>query len=159
MSSSSNETGPYKHYERPTEGRAHSSKHRGAVKWIIAIIVVAVIVVIAAAWIRAKTLNQQAANTNSQPEKISQSSSVKSSSKSSSVKIPQSKPSMPAKSSAPKIKQPTDAGEVPTSYVVKYGDALSEISQRYHISMNKLMKINGITNVDQIRPGQTIKLK
>jgi LysM repeat protein len=44
-------------------------------------------------------------------------------------------------------------------YIVKKGDTLSEIAQRYGTTSKQLSKINGIKHPDIIKPGQIIALK
>ncbi len=41
---------------------------------------------------------------------------------------------------------------------VKYGDTLSEIAERYNVSLSSLMSINGISNSNQISVGQKLTL-
>jgi hypothetical protein len=43
-------------------------------------------------------------------------------------------------------------------YVVRPGDTLSEIAERYGIGLSVLMKHNGITNPHSIRSGQRLRI-
>ena len=43
-------------------------------------------------------------------------------------------------------------------YVVQQGDSLRMIANKYHVSIEQLMKWNNIQNPDIIRIGQTIKI-
>ena len=45
-----------------------------------------------------------------------------------------------------------------TVYVVKAGDTLSSIAARYHTTYQQIAKINGISNPNLIRVGQTLKI-
>jgi len=51
------------------------------------------------------------------------------------------------------------SGEVPLTYTVKSGDTLSSISNRYNISMNKIMEWNNISNPDIITVGTQLNLR
>jgi LysM repeat protein len=42
--------------------------------------------------------------------------------------------------------------------VVKEGETLSEIADRHGLSLERLMKLNGISNPDQVQAGQSLKL-
>lgn len=42
--------------------------------------------------------------------------------------------------------------------VVKSGETLSEIAERFNISVNTLMKLNGLSNADQIEAGRRLKV-
>ena len=69
-----------------------------------------------------------------------------------------SEPSKPAKTK-PKKKKPASNKITGSTYKVKSGDTLSVIAQRSGVSMTTLKKINGISNPDLIRTGDTIRLK
>ena len=45
------------------------------------------------------------------------------------------------------------------TYTIKSGDTMREISQRFGVKMNKLLKRNGLHESDTIHPGQTIRLR
>ena len=45
------------------------------------------------------------------------------------------------------------------SYKVKYGDTLFSISKRFHIDLEVLKSINGISNANKIYPGMILKIK
>ena len=44
-------------------------------------------------------------------------------------------------------------------YTVKKGDTLSSIANRYSVDINKIIKLNGITNPNLIYPGQRLRIK
>ena len=46
-----------------------------------------------------------------------------------------------------------------TTYVVKYGDTLSNIAVKYGMDYQTLAKINGISNPNLIYPGQVLKIE
>lgn len=48
--------------------------------------------------------------------------------------------------------------ELPSTYIVKSGDTLSEIAQKYNTTVAKIQKDNNIKNVNMIHVGQKIKL-
>ncbi|KZR83271.1 N-acetylmuramoyl-L-alanine amidase sle1 precursor [Synechococcus sp. MIT S9509] len=45
-----------------------------------------------------------------------------------------------------------------SSVTVKSGETLSDIAARYGVSMNSLMRLNGIRNSDHVEAGQTLRL-
>jgi lysozyme len=45
------------------------------------------------------------------------------------------------------------------TYVVRKGDTLSGIAAKYHTSVSKLVKLNGIKDPNKIYVGQKIRLK
>lgn len=49
---------------------------------------------------------------------------------------------------------PSFAGQV----TVKEGETLSEIADRYGLSVNQLMKLNGLSNADHVESGQSLKV-
>ena len=62
------------------------------------------------------------------------------------------------------IKVQTEVNKIVNSkkvitYTVKKGDTLSAIAQKYHTTVTKLAKDNGIKNVNKISVGQKIKIK
>lgn len=64
---------------------------------------------------------------------------------------------------APAPKPPTSQPSAPTEsavkeYIVKSGDTLIKIAQRFGTTTKRLMRINGISNPDLIRIGQVLKL-
>jgi LysM repeat protein len=48
--------------------------------------------------------------------------------------------------------------EVPSTYIVKKGDSLFKIGQKYNISWKKLAEENNIEDPDSIHIGQEIKI-
>nr|WP_279289591.1 LysM peptidoglycan-binding domain-containing protein [Clostridium gallinarum] len=46
-----------------------------------------------------------------------------------------------------------------TTYVVKYGDTLSNIAAKYGVSYEELARLNGISEPNIIYPGQVIKIQ
>lgn len=43
--------------------------------------------------------------------------------------------------------------------IVKKGDSLSRIANRYHTTVSKLCKLNGIKTTDKLQPGQKLRLR
>lgn len=62
----------------------------------------------------------------------------------------------PTREAAP-APSPTSSTVV-EQYVVRYGDTLSSIAQRYDLSIDELMKLNGLANPDALQVGQVLKV-
>lgn len=71
-----------------------------------------------------------------------------------------SQASASAASTAPDIPaSPTDSPRVRrVSYVVRRGDSLAEIGQRFRVSVNELVEWNGLSPDDYLQPGQRLTL-
>src|SRR5699024_3481401 len=69
------------------------------------------------------------------------------------------KPSAPSKPAKTKPKKTTSNKITGSTYKVKSGDTLGAIAQRSGVPMKTLQKINGISNPDLIKAGDTIRLK
>jgi len=50
------------------------------------------------------------------------------------------------------------SANVPTSYVVQDGDTLSTLAVKFNVSTDTIRYANGITDVDSIKPGQTLSI-
>jgi LysM repeat protein/N-acetylmuramoyl-L-alanine amidase len=57
-----------------------------------------------------------------------------------------------------KVTDPIDEEEAPLEYVVRPGDTLSEIAQRFEVGLRLLRRLNGLQS-DTIRPGKKLKLR
>jgi LysM repeat protein len=44
------------------------------------------------------------------------------------------------------------------SYTIRGGDTISEIARKYKVSMDEILKLNGITDVRKIQIGQVLKI-
>ena len=49
-------------------------------------------------------------------------------------------------------------GPIVTEYVVRYGDTLGAISARFNMTVDELMKVNGLTNPNALQVGQVLKI-
>lgn len=52
----------------------------------------------------------------------------------------------------------TTAGNAPTEYVVQNGDTLSTIAVKFNITTDTIRYANGITDIDNIKPGQKLTI-
>lgn len=57
-----------------------------------------------------------------------------------------------------RLRIPAGAKPARTLYVVQPGDTLSNIAQRFGVSLDALMEANGITNPDEIYAGQILRI-
>jgi LysM repeat protein len=58
----------------------------------------------------------------------------------------------------PVIKKPVVKPVKGKVYIVKNGDTISKIAQKYHVSTEKILKLNRLTKNSIIRSGQKIKI-
>lgn len=58
----------------------------------------------------------------------------------------------------PKVKRQKDTS-TPKYHVVKRGETVYSISRKYDLNFNRVLKINGLTEISLIRPGQKIKIR
>jgi peptidoglycan hydrolase-like protein with peptidoglycan-binding domain len=70
----------------------------------------------------------------------------------------QSQPSQPVQPVQPVQSKPAPV-LVPDTYIVKSGDTLGKISAHFGLTVEAIVKLNGIKNPDLIRVGEVLKLK
>ena len=149
-------TGPYKHYERPTEKRsAKDRRPRGSSRWIAIIVILAVILIALV-----PTVYRLASNHSS--EKATEVQTVKKTSSSSKSKSSQAKKKSSASSTSSKSDdsaKTSSSSSEKTTYVVKTGDTLTSIAQKYGLSVDQLAKLNNLKDTSNVNIGQTLKLK
>ena len=149
-------TGPYKHYERPTEKRS-AKDHRPSVssRWIAIIVILAVILIALV-----PTVYRLASNHSS--EKATEVQTVKKTSSSSKSKSSQAKKKSSASSTSSKSDdsaKTSSSSSEKTTYVVKTGDTLTSIAQKHGLSVDQLAKLNNLKDTSNVNIGQTLKLK
>ncbi|EEJ72135.1 SAG1386/EF1546 family surface-associated protein [Lactobacillus ultunensis] len=148
-------TGPYKHYERPTEKRSSQDRPSGgSARWIAVIVILAVILIALIPIVHRLAVNHSEKADEVQTVKKVSSNSTKSkktlstsSSKKNSVKTSSNVSSSSSKKSSAK------------TYVVKTGDTLTSIAQKHGLTVDQLAKLNNIEDSSNVRIGQTLKLK
>ena len=57
------------------------------------------------------------------------------------------------------LRIPTTAGQAPMWYVVRPGDTLWSIGQRYGITVPEILQLNNFDNPDVIYPGRLLRLR
>lgn len=131
-------TGPYKHYERPTEKRsAKDHRPNGSGRWIATIVILAVILIALVPIVYRLASNHSS-------EKATEVQTVKKTSLS-------SKSNDSAKTSSSSSEK--------TIYTVKTGDTLTSIAQKYGLTVDQLAKLNNLKDTSNVNVGQTLKLK
>ena len=131
-------TGPYKHYERPTEKRsAKDHRPNGSGRWIATIVILAVILIALVPIVYRLASNHSS-------EKATEVQTVKKTSLS-------SKSNDSAKTSSSSSEK--------TIYTVKTGDTLTSIAQKYGLTVDQLAKLNNLKDTSNVNIGQTLKLK
>lgn len=68
-----------------------------------------------------------------------------------------STPTLTPEPSDTPVPSPTP-GPVFTEYTVRYGDTLGAISARFNLSVEELMRVNGLTNANTLQIGQVLKI-
>ena len=149
-------TGPYKHYERPTEKRSAKDRRPSVSSRWIAIIVILAVILIALV----PTVYRLASNHSS--EKATEVQTVKKTSSSSKSKSSQAKKKSSASSTSSKSDdsaKTNSSSSEKTTYVVKTGDTLTSIAQKHGLSVDQLAKLNNLKDTSNVNIGQTLKLK
>lgn len=149
-------TGPYKHYERPTEKRsAKDHRPNGSGRWIATIAILAVILIALV-----PTVYRLASNHSS--EKATEVQTVKKTSLSSKSKSSQAKKKSSASSASSKSNdsaKTSSSSSEKTIYTVKIGDTLTSIAQKHGLTVDQLAKLNNLKDTSNVNIGQTLKLK
>lgn len=149
-------TGPYKHYERPTEKRsAKDHRPNGSGCWIATIVILAVILIALV-----PTVYRLASNHSS--EKATEVQTVKKTSLSSKSKSSQAKKKSSASSASSKSNdsaKTSSSSSEKTIYTIKAGDTLTSIAQKHGLTVDQLAKLNNLKDTSKVNIGQTLKLK
>lgn len=149
-------TGPYKHYERPTEKRSsQSEQHSGSARWI-AVIVILVIILIALI----QVVHRLSSNHSEKAEEVQ---TVKKVSSKKSSKVAKSSKAKKTSSSAAKNSAKTSSTPAkkskPKTYLVKTGDTLTGIAEKHGMTVDQLARLNNLKDSSNVNVGQTLKLK
>lgn len=151
-------TGPYQYYERPTKKRSSQDKplrrsgRWGAVIIVLVIILIALIPVVH----RLASSHSEKAEELKTVKKVS-SKKISKATKSAKTKKTSSsalKNSAKASSSSSSSNQ-----DKPSTYVVKTGDTLTGIAEKYGMTVDQLAKLNNLNDSSNINIGQTLKLR
>ena len=151
-------TGPYKHYERPTEKRSsQDNPSGGSTRWIAVIVILAVILIALIPVVHRLAVSRsekadevqtvQKVSSNSTKSNKTQKTSSTSSSKKDSVKTSSDVASSSSKKSSAK------------TYVVKTGDTLTSIAEKHGLTVDQLAQLNNLEDSSDVEIGQTLKLK
>ncbi|AZA19973.1 MAG: LysM domain-containing protein [Lactobacillus helveticus] len=147
-------TGPYQHYERPTEKRSSQDKQPGgSARWIavIVILVVALIPVVH----RLSSGNSEKAEEVQTVKKVSSKKSSKAIKSSNKAK----KTSSSAKKNSVKTSSSSSQESKPKTYLVKDGDTLTNIAEKNGMTVDQLSRLNDLEDTSNVNVGQTLKLR
>lgn len=146
-------TGPYKHYERPTEKRsAKDHRPNGSGRWIATIVILAVILIALIPIVYRLASNHSS-------EKATEVQTVKKTSLSSKSKSSQAKKKSSASSKSNDSAKTSSSSSEKTIYTVKTGDTLTSIAQKHGLTVDQLAKLNNLKDTSNVNIGQTLKLK
>lgn len=146
-------TGPYKHYERPTEKRsAKDHRPNGSGRWIATIVILAVILIALVPIVYRLASNHSS-------EKATEVQTVKKTSLSSKSKSSQAKKKSSASSKSNDSAKTSSSSSEKTIYTVKIGDTLTSIAQKHGLTVDQLAKLNNLKDTSNVNIGQTLKLK
>lgn len=140
--------GPFKHYERPTKPRTSGERPSSGHKWGIVITILVIILVILIPLVH----HLASAHNGEKVQEVQRVSKTQSSKKKKSVTKKKNKTKSKS-TTASKPKKQTK------TYVVKDGDTLTSIAQKFNMTVSELTKLNKLTNSDQVNAGQTLKVK
>lgn len=145
-------TGPYHHYERPTEKRsAQDNPHGDSARWIAAVVILAVVLIALIPVVQRLAANHsEKAEEVQTVKKISSSSSKSAKSKKTSSSSSKKSSAQSSSSSSKKKKHKT--------YVVKTGDTLTSIAENNGLTVDQLAKLNNLKDTSNVEIGQTLKL-
>ena len=147
-------TGPYQHYERPTEKRSSQDKQpSGSARWI-AVIVILVVILIALIPVvhRLSSGHSEKAEEVQTVKKVSSKKSSKASSKA-------KKTSSSAKKNSVETSSSSSQKTEPKTYLVKDGDTLTNIAEKYGMTVDQLARLNNLKDSSNVNVGQTLKLR
>lgn len=147
-------TGPYQHYERPTEKRStQDNPHDGSARWIAVIVILAVILIaLITAVHRLASHHSEKAEEVQTVKKVSSSSSKSSKAKKTSSSSSSKKSSIQSSSSSSKK-------IVHKFYTVQTGDTLTSIAEDNGMTVDQLARLNDLKDTSDVNIGQTLKLK
>lgn len=147
-------TGPYQHYERPTEKRStQDNPHDGSARWIAVIVILAVILsALIPAVHRLASHHSEKAEEVQTVKKVSSSSSKSSKAKKTSSSSSSKKSSVQSSSSSSKK-------IVHKFYTVQTGDTLTSIAEDNGMTVDQLARLNDLKDNSDVNIGQTLKLK
>ncbi|MCO0806881.1 N-acetylmuramoyl-L-alanine amidase XlyA [Lactobacillus helveticus] len=150
-------TGPYQHYERPTEKRSSQDKQPGGSARWIAVIVILVVILIALIPVvhRLSSGNSEKAEEVQTVKKVSSKKSSKAIKSSNKAK----KTSSSAKKNSVKTSSSSSQESKPKTYLVKDGDTLTNIAEKNGMTVDQLSRLNGLEDTSNINVGQTLKLR
>lgn len=152
-----NPSGPYKHYERPEQGRAAGKKPTSrAWGFVFALLIIILIALLPFAHHLAMN---NAENKSLQPKEVERVKSTPKKKKST-AQSQSSKKTKKAKKivSAKPAKKQSQASSSSKTYVVQDGDTLTSIAQKNGMSVEELAKLNNLDSNASIAAGQTLKL-
>lgn len=149
-------TGPYQHYERPTEKRStQDNPHDGSARWIAVIVILAVILI---ALIPIPAVHRLASHHSEKAEEVQTVKKVSSSSSKSS-KAKKTSSSSSSKKSSIQSSSSSSKKIVHKFYTVQTGDTLTSIAEDNGMTVDQLARLNDLKDTSDVNIGQTLKLK
>lgn len=147
--------GPYKHYERPSHGRADNEQPSPGGNWRIVISVLIIVLVILIPGVHYfASRNVQKAEQPKEVQRVSQVSSHRSVVKHKKHVAKNKKKSNNLTNS---LSAQHKSGA--KTYVVQDGDTLTDIAEKHGMSVSELAALNGLDQDSSINAGDTLKLK
>ena len=145
-------TGPYQHYERPTEKQ--DSQPSGSARWIAVIIILAVILIALI-----PVVHRLASGHSEKAEEVQTVKKVSSKS-SKSVKTKKASSSSFSKKKSEKASSSSSSSSAtPKTYLVQSGDTLTGIAEKNGLTVDELARLNNLKDSSNVEAGQTLKLK
>lgn len=159
-----NQEGPYHHYERPQESRVRT--YKSVSKGWLALIVLLVVVLVALV----PVVHHLAGNNNSASKVVEVRKTSKKTIKHTKAKNLPAKNKKVINKSKAKTKTETKSKKKPQTkpqkkravvkqYVVKSGDSLTSIANRFNMSVGYLAQLNQLDPYSQVDIGQTLKIR
>lgn len=149
-------TGPYQHYERPTEKRSSQDQQPGGSARWIAVIVILVVILIALI----PVVHRLSSNHSEKAEEVQTVKKVSSKKSSKAIKSSKAKrTSSSVKKKSVQTSSSTSQKNEPKTYLVKTGDTLTSIAEKYGMTVDQLARLNNLEDSSSVDAGQTLKLK
>lgn len=155
-----NPKGPYKHYERPDKPRSSGERPSSGKGWGVLICILLLILIILVPVVHHFASGNNHTEKAQEVQTVKKSSSSKKLAKSVSKKKAKKVNKKAQKQSSQSVSSSSSSSsEAPKTYLVKAGDTLSGIADKHGMTVDRLAKLNGLSDTSSVDAGQILKLR